>query len=110
MNYDSEILFVLSEAGAKGLSIKKIARHVFNNNNSLFNVVSFEDIYRYVAGYLNRNSRYNDSIIERTEIRGVYRLNQSNTSRQLHFDFKSDDTEEQTNNVKTSEDKSLSLF
>lgn len=39
MNYDSEILFVLTEAGEKGLSVKKIARHVFNNCNGLFDVV-----------------------------------------------------------------------
>ena len=89
MNYDSEILFVLTEAGEKGLSVKKIARHVFNNCNGLFDVVPFEDVYHYVACYLKRNSKSNDSIIERTSIRGVYRLNQSNTSRQLFFDFKS---------------------
>ena len=79
MNYDSEILFVLTEAGEKGLSVKKIARHVFNNCNGLFDVVPFEDVYHYVACYLKRNSKSNDSIIERTSIRGVYRLNQSNT-------------------------------
>ena len=109
MNYDSEILFVLNEAGAKGLSVKKIARHVFNNRNGLFDVVSFKDVHRHVAGFMKRNSRSAGSIIERTGIRGVYRLNQSNTSRQLCFDFKSDDTGE-TTKEKTTEDKSLSLF
>ena len=109
MNYDSEILFVLTEAGEKGLSVKKIARHVFNNCNGLFDVVPFEDVYHYVACYLKRNSKSNDSIIERTSIRGVYRLNQSNTSRQLFFDFKSKQIEI-TNERKTIEDKSLSLF
>lgn len=109
MNYDHEILFVLTEAGEKGLSVKKIARHVFNNRNGLFDVVPFEDVYNHVAGYLKRNSKSNDSIIERTGVRGVYRLNQSNTSRQLCFDFKSEDME-MTDKDKTTEDNSLSLF
>lgn len=28
MNYDRDIIFVLGEAGPKGLSVKKIAKHV----------------------------------------------------------------------------------
>ena len=109
MNYDSEILYVLKEAGAKGLSIRKIARHVFNSRNSLFDVVSFDDVHRYVAGYLARSSKSEDSFIERTDVRGVYRLNLSNASRQLQFDFKDEDGEFRDAGV-SYEDKSLSLF
>ena len=109
MNYDSEILYVLKEAGAKGLSIRKIARHVFNSRNSLFDVVSFDDVYRYVAGYLARSSKSEDSFIERTDVRGVYRLNLSNASRQLQFDFRDEDDEIRDAGV-SYEDKSLSLF
>lgn len=109
MNYDNEILFVLTEAGEKGLSIKKIARHVFNNCNDFFNVVTFEATYQYVVTFLKKNSKSSDSIIERTNVRGVYRLNQYNTSRQLYFDFNNENTEI-TNTEKTTEDKSLSLF
>ena len=34
----------VNEAGPKGLSVKKIARHVYNHNNGFFNVVSFDDL------------------------------------------------------------------
>ena len=57
MSYDRDIIFILNEAGPKGLSVKKIARHVYNHNNGFFNVVSFEDVYRYVSSYLIRTSK-----------------------------------------------------
>ncbi len=109
MNYDSEILFVLNEAGPKGLSIRKIAMHVFNRCNGLFDAISLEDVHRYVASYLMKNSKAPDSIIERTNMRGVYRLNLNNASGQLKFDFK-DYVPEDADCVKTEEDGSLSLF
>lgn len=110
MNYDREILFVLNEAGMKGLSIQKIARHVFNNCNGFFNTVSFEEVHHYVASYLNRNSKLPDSLIERTYVRGVYRINlSSGMSRQLQFDFKDDDVCDKGDDKKY-EDRSLFLF
>ncbi len=109
MNYDSEILYVLKEAGEKGLSIRKIARHVFNNRNSLFDIVSLDDVHRYVAWYLIRNNKSANSFIERTDVRGVYRLNRSNASRQLQFDFKDEENESMDEEI-SCEDKSLSLF
>ncbi len=109
MNYDSEILFILNEAGTKGLSIRKIAIHVFNKYNGFFNAVSLEDVHRYVASYLNKNSKAPDSIIERTDVRGVYRLNLNDTSGQLQFDFKNA-TSEENGIAKVEGDQSLSLF
>ncbi len=109
MNYDSEILFVLNEAGPKGLSIRKIAIHVFNKCNGFFDAVSLEDVHRYVASYLAKNCKMPGSVIERTDIRGVYRLNLNNTSGQLQFDFK-DETPEENTYAKAEEDRSLSLF
>lgn len=109
MNYDSEILFVLNEAGSKGLSIRKIAMHVFNKCNGFFDVVTFEDVHRYVSSYLMKNSKSADSVIERTDVRGVYRLNLTNTSGQLQFDFR-DDVPDGDYSSKVSEDRSLSLF
>ena len=86
MSYDRDIIFILNEAGPKGLSVKKIARHVYNHNNGFFNVVSFEDVYRYVSSYLIRTSKVPDSIIEKTDERGVYRINNSSKmSLQLQF-------------------------
>ena len=109
MNYDREILFILNEAGPKGLSIRKITMHVFNKCNGLFDVISLEDVHRYVASYLIKNSKAAGSVIERTGIRGVYRLNLENTSNQLQFDFK-DDVIGEKNCVKAEDDMSLSLF
>lgn len=109
MNYDREILFILNEAGTKGLSVQKIARHVFNSHTNFFESVSYDEIHRCVAAFLKRNSRTADSIIERTDVRGVYRINLFNTSRQLYFDFK-DEVKETNEAEKTCEDKSLSLF
>lgn len=109
MNYDSEILSVLNEAGRNGLSVRKIAMHVFNRCNGLFNVISIEDVHRYVAAYLTKNSKAADSIIERTDMRGVYRLNLNGTSGQLLFDFK-DDVPDELDGIKAEEDRSLSLF
>ncbi len=109
MSYDRDIIFVLNEAGAKGLSVKKIARHVYNHNNGFFNVVSFDDVYRYVSSFLVRNSKMSDSIIERTDERGVYRINHSSKiSRQLQFNFCDEEIKE--NPEKNDVDMSLSLF
>lgn len=110
MNYDREIIEILSEAGTKGLSVQKIARHVFNNRNNFFETVSFEAIHHYVAAYLKRNSKGVGSIIERTDVRGVYRINLFNASRQLQFDFKEEEEGFSKNEDKACEDKSLFLF
>lgn len=109
MNYDREILQILSEAGRKGLSIAKIARHVFNRHNNLFEVVAYEDVRRSVAGYLMKNSKQKNSYVEKTEERGVYRLSLSvGDPLQLLFDFKEEEKEEKPET--SCEDKSLSLF
>lgn len=110
MNYGNEILFILSEAGERGLSVKKIARHVFNNRNSLFDEIAYDDVRRQVACYLSRNSRTAGSIVERTDVRGVYRLNPAHVSRQLQFDFKDEGFNDGGAAAREDEDKSLPLF
>lgn len=110
MKYDREIILVLSEAGDKGLSVRKIARHVFNRCNGLFDAIEYEDVRRYVGEYLSRNSKSADSMIERTDVRGVYRINMSSDgSRQLLFQFKEDDGVEEEGS-RFVEDRSLTLF
>lgn len=110
MNYDCEILHVLNEAGINGLSVQKITRHVYNNRNTLFDEILFEDVYRYVSAYLKRNSKNTNSIIEKTGTRGVYRINTSaKNTQQPMFDFKDYDFSENETNTEV-EDKSLSLF
>jgi len=108
MNYDKEIIRVLTEAGDKGLQVQKIARHVFNASNSFFNEVNFDDVYHYVQQFLKRNSNNPDSIIEKADAWGCYHLNyRSQETQQLMLQFR-DEPEEELE--KTQEDLSLYLF
>ena len=108
LDIDNKILRFLTEAGDDGLSVQKISRHVFNECNTFFENILFEDVHRYVQSFLLRNSKNPDSMIEKTGERGYYRLNPDNKeSRQLILLFR-DDTPEETS--KPQEDLSLSLF
>ena len=75
MDYNLKIVRFLKEAGNGGLSVQKLSRHVYNDSNSLFETVSYEEIHRYVQAFLLRNSRKTTSLFEKTGKRGVYRLN-----------------------------------
>ena len=107
LNYDREILRILTEVGERGLSIAKISLHVYNACNTLFVSVDYDDIHRYVAQFLQRNSKNPDSIIEKTE-RGIYHLNlRSKETQQLMLQFSNEQpvvTEEKAR------DQSLLLF
>ena len=108
MGYDSEIIKIMVEAGQKGLSVQKIAMHVYNACNSFFNVIDPDDVHQYVAQYLAKNSKRNDSFIQRTEKRGVYRLNpQSEETAQQMLQFGEN---EEVKEKKNDQDLSLSLF
>lgn len=108
MDYERDILNILKEAGTEGLCVQKIARHVFNTHNSFFGTLCFEDVYRYVKQYLYRNSKTRSSIIEKTAVRGIYRLNMEAGDRaQLMLLFE-EEREEET--PRKAEDTSLSLF
>ena len=108
LDYDRKILQFLTEASENGLSVQKLSRHVFNDCNTFFETICFEDVHRYVQSYLLRNSKNPDSIIEKTDTRGNYRLNPNNQeSRQLMLLFLEVNEEEES---KPSEDLSLSLF
>ncbi len=97
----------LAEAGNNGLSVKKIARHVFNASNNFFEELDFQEVHNAVQQYLTRNSKNRDSLIEKVGPRGIYRLNtNSPISQQLMFDFFQEEEELQ----KPTEDLSLSLF
>ena len=108
-DYDDKILRVLTEAGTDGLSVQKIAYHVFNASNTFFETVSLEEVHRYVQQYLLRNSKNSDSLIENTGVRGIYRINKnSSVSQQLMLMFS--DEEPETEESKPVIDQSLSLF
>ena len=110
MNYDRDILRVLAEAGHAGLSLRKITTHVYNRVNGLFVTVGMNDVRREVVNFMLRNTGRQDSPVEHTGERGVYRINKaSGDTNQLMFDFKDHDDapEEDASPVK---DTSLSLF
>lgn len=110
MSYDSEIIKVLVEAGEKGLSIKKIVQHVYNASNSLFCMITYGEVYTYVAQYLLLNSKSKMSLITRGNRRGIYKINTKiNEGQQLMLQFGIHEVEE-TLDVATTDDRELSLF
>ncbi len=113
MTYDSQILHILTEVGAKGISVRFLAKHVYNMNCTLFNSPDMADIHNYVQQYLLKNSKSPQSIIESTGRRGYYRLNTNNSAdaRQLMFEFKeAQETSDITDSSARQIDLSLSLF
>ena len=107
MEYDKEILRVLTEAGSGGISVRKISRHVFNACNSLFDPITQEEVHKYVQWFLLKNSRATGSVVVRKK-KGIYRLDLSNKmTQQLILQFH---CEEKNLEEKTAVDHSLSLF
>lgn len=91
MNYDQQILHVLMEAGPQGLSVKKIARHVFNAQNSFFSDVDYEAVHIAVRQYLQRQSSRRNGLVARVS-HGVYQLNtHTDEARQLLLEFEKDE-------------------
>ena len=104
MNLDQEILNVLIEAGAKGLKMEKIARHVYNSCNSIFNPLSYENVHAYVAQYLIKCSKNPKSIIEKGKGVGVYHVNyKSEAVVQLMLNFSSSNAKQQEGGGDSSE-------
>ena len=79
-------------------------------NCTFFVSPDFEEIRNYVQQYLLKNSKSNNSLIERTEQRGWYRLNTtgSNDAQQLMLQFR--DEQQTVEEVKPQKDLSLDLF
>ena len=72
MNYDHEILAVLTQAGEKGLKLEHIVRHVYNACNSMFTPLNYKDVYAYVSLYLVKSSKLQGSCVQKAGY-GVYR-------------------------------------
>lgn len=96
----------------RGISTKKLAKHVYNHYCTLFFQPDFREVYRYVQQYLQSHSRSSQSLIERAEKWGHYRLNTSNNvaARQLMLDFSEEVEEEENESEKPVVDLSLDLF
>ena len=111
--YDEQILRILLEVGVRGISTKKLAKHVYNHYCTLFYQPDFRDVYRYTQRYVQSHSRSPQSILERAEKWGHYRLNTKNSAdaRQLMLEFREHEAEaEEQKEEKPQQDFSLSLF
>lgn len=74
-DYDKHLYRILALAGHKGLQTKKLALHVFNATNSLFESANFDEVYKYVQLFVRRNSSNKKRIIVHAARHGCYRLN-----------------------------------
>ena len=111
--YEQQILTILLGVGAPGISVKKLAKHVYNHYCTLFYQPDFRDVYRAVRQYVQRQSRSQQGLLEHAERWGCYRLNTRNASaRQLMLNFKAqqESQAEKEESEKPTVDLSLSLF
>lgn len=74
---EKKLVVILDEAGPEGLSLRKIVKHVFNLQNSLFNPISLNEVQRKVASYLRYHSGKQGDMFLRPS-HGRYALNRSN--------------------------------
>ena len=111
MTYDRQILRILTAVGDKGISVQLLAKHVYNQNSTLFYTPDLSEIRSYVQQYLLKNSKLPSSLIESMEQRGYYRLSTRNNpdAQQLMLDFKEQSSEEEKEE-KPQQDLSLDLF
>ena len=108
------MLRILLDVGVRGISTKKLAKHVYNHYCTLFYQPDFRDVYRYTQRYVQSHSRSPQSILERAEKWGHYRLNTKNSAdaRQLMLAFSADNesTASEEEQERPAADQSLSLF
>lgn len=114
MNLEQEILRVLILAGDNGLKTEKIARHVFNACNSMFNPLEYKNVHYSVSQYLIKCSKDSSSVICKGKGHGIYRINfKAQIAQQLLLKFRPHQDEQSDGSPKTaadSDDLSLSLF
>ena len=112
MTYDRQILRILTDVGDRGISVQLLAKHVYNQNSTLFFSPDLSEIHAYVQQYLQKNSKSSSSLIESMEQRGYYRLNtrQNADARQLMLDFREQLLSEEEKEEKPQQDLSLDLF
>ena len=98
------------DSGDYGVSVQSVVKHVYNMNRTFFSQPDYEDVKSYVQQFLLRNSKSSQSLVERTERRGYYRLNTggSTDARQLMLQFR--EAQEEKTEEKPRQDLSLDLF
>ena len=113
MTYEQQILQILLEVGERGISVRKLAKHVYNMNCTLFSQPDVQAVHRSVQQYLFSNSRSKRPLVESTGRWGYYRLNNSGRfyMKQLMLEFNDDlPATEEKESEKPSQDLSLNLF
>ena len=75
MSYKKQILRILADVGGQGISVRLLAKHVYNLNCTLFSQPELAQVHRSVQQYLQRNAATRNPLVERTGRRGHYRLN-----------------------------------
>lgn len=118
MSYKQQILRILADVGGQGISVRLLAKHVYNLNCTLFSQPELSQVHRSVQQYLQRNAASSHPLVERTSRRGYYRLNNGSPAvRQLLAQLREerrrrDDDEEDPTTTLTAIDNTLhpSLF
>lgn len=90
MTYEHEILLILHEADpVKGLPLATIVRNVYNMTSiDLFSIRPYEDVQSDITKFLRNESSLKHGAVERTDVRGYYRLNKdSKAVQQLLLEF-----------------------
>ena len=100
------------DVGAQGISVIKLAKHVYNHNCTLFYKPDFKQVHRSVQQFLTYHSRSPKGMVERTERWGHYRLNTRNAAaqKQLKLQFSDKEEAEPAPSKQPAPDLSLSLF
>ena len=100
---------VLVDVGERGISVRYLARHVYNMSNSLFATSDIKEVHQSVRQYLLRQSRSSKGIIEGTGQWGCYRLRRQYLD-QLRLNFMDEEPVIEQKPVSSGPDLSLSLF
>lgn len=112
--YDKQILRILLDVGVRGISAKKLAKHVYNHYCTFFYSPDFDEVYRYVQKFLRARSRPSQPLVLHAEKWGHYRLNPKSTSavRMLVTESDGNDSsgDDDVANTPQKKDLSLSLF
>lgn len=110
-DFEKEVFCILTQAGNKGLKTEHIARHVFNSFNSMFHPLDYKEVRSCVSQMLIKHSKKSDSLIEKGEGYGVYRLNpRSKAAQQIMIEFADWPEDEKPEEKGKDCDMSLSLF
>ncbi len=95
MQYERDVLIILREAGSNGLPLKRIALHVYNIRNSIFEPLDRKKLYYAIAQWLRQESLHSEGAVKKMSQWGRYSLNKrSKKVRQLESVLSSDDNEE----------------